>query len=129
MTRDEGANRFHPKWKKLWKNILEEKDLRAVVNLRPIETLIKKEVPNQKDNQKSGRIDIDLKVKKKKKKMKERKKKHWRYSSSPSPPSSSNDDSEESKFRNNEGKESIDSRFRVISDEDQYKYSFPPDMV
>ena len=57
------------------------------------------------------------------------KKKKQRYSSSPSPSSSSNDDSDESKCRNNEGKESTDSRFRVVSEEDQYKYSLPPDMT
>ena len=60
---------------------------------------------------------------------KDKKKKHRRYSSSPSPSSSSNDDSEESKYRNNEGKESRDFRFRVVSEEDQYKYSLPPDMA
>ena len=60
---------------------------------------------------------------------KNKKKKHWRYSSLPSPSSSSNDDSDESKYRNIEGKESTDSRFRVISEEDQYKYSLPPDMA
>ena len=60
---------------------------------------------------------------------KNKKKKHRRYSSSPSPSSSSNDDSDESKYRNNESKESTDSRFRVVSEEDQYKYSLPPDMA
>ena len=44
-----------------------------------------------------------------------------------SPSSSSNGDSDESKYRKNEGKESADSRFRVVSEEDQYKYSLPPD--
>ena len=39
---------------------------------------------------------------------KNKKKKHRRYSSSPSPSSSSNDDSDESKYRNNESKESTD---------------------
>ena len=47
----------------------------------------------------------------------------------PSPSSSSNDDSDESKYRNNEGEESTDSRFRVVSEENQYKYSLPPDMA
>ena len=42
-------------------------------------------------------------------------KKHRRYSSSPSPSSSPNDDSDESKYTNNEVKESTDSRFRVVS--------------
>ena len=56
-------------------------------------------------------------------------KKHRRYSSPPSPSSSSNDDSDESKYRNNEGKESTDSRFRVVFEEDQYKYRIPPDMA
>ena len=48
---------------------------------------------------------------------------------SPKRSSSSNDDSDKSKYRNNEGQESTDSRFRVISEEHQYKYSLPPDMV
>ena len=60
---------------------------------------------------------------------KNKKKKHWKYSSSPSPSSSSNDDSNESKYRNNEGKESTYSRFRVVSEEDQYKHSLSPDMT
>ena len=54
---------------------------------------------------------------------KNKKKKYRRCSSSPSPSSSSNEDSDESKNRNNEGKEGADSRFRVVSEEDQYKYS------
>ena len=45
----------------------------------------------------------------------------------PSPSSSTNDYSDDSKYRNNEGKESTDFRFRVVSEEDQYKYSLPPD--
>ena len=60
---------------------------------------------------------------------KNKKKNHWRYSSPPSPSSSSNDDLDESKYRNNKGKESADSRFRLVSEEDQYKYSLPPDMA
>ena len=52
---------------------------------------------------------------------------HQRYSSLPL--SSSNNNSDESKHRSNEGKESTDSRFWVISEEDQYKYNLPPDMV
>ena len=47
----------------------------------------------------------------------------------PSPSSSSNDDSDVSKYRNNEGKENTDSRFKVVSEENQYKYSLPPDMA
>ena len=47
----------------------------------------------------------------------------------PSPSSSSNDDSDVSKYRNNEGNENTDSRFKVVSEENQYKYSLPPDMA
>ena len=47
----------------------------------------------------------------------------------PSPSSSSNDDSDESKHRNSEVKESTDFRFMVVSEEDQYKHSLPPDMA
>ena len=60
---------------------------------------------------------------------KNKKKKHRKYSFSPSPSSSSNDVSDETKYENNEGKESTDSRFRVISEEDQYKYSLHPDIA
>ena len=60
---------------------------------------------------------------------KDKKKKHRRYSSSPSPSRWSNNDFDGSKYRNNEGKESTDSRFRVVSEEDQYKYSLPLDMA
>ena len=60
---------------------------------------------------------------------KNKKKKHQRYSSSPSPSGSSNNDSDESKYRNNERKESTNSRFRVVSEEDQHKYSLSPDMA
>ena len=49
---------------------------------------------------------------------KNKKEKHRKYSFSPSPSSSSNDVSDETKYENNEGKESTDSRFRVISEED-----------
>ena len=55
--------------------------------------------------------------------------KHLRYPSSPSPSSSSNHDSDKNKYRNNEGKKSINSRFKVVSEEDQYKYSLPTDMA
>ena len=60
---------------------------------------------------------------------KSKKKKQRRYSSSLSPSSSSNDDSDERKYRNKEGKESTYSRFRLVSEEDQYKYNLPPDMA
>ena len=60
---------------------------------------------------------------------KSKKKKHQRYSSSPSPSSSSNNDSDGSNYRNNEGKESTDSRFKVVSEEDQYKYSLLSDIT
>ena len=46
-----------------------------------------------------------------------------------SPSSSSNNDSDGSNYRNNEGKESTDSRFKVVSEEDQYKYSLLSDMA
>ena len=39
------------------------------------------------------------------------------------------DNSDENKDRSNEGKENTDFRFRVVSEEDQYKYSLHPDMV
>ena len=110
MTRHEGAKRTHPKWDNLSKNIL-----RVAVNLRTIEALIKKEVPHQKGGHKN-------------RSKKNKKKKHQRYSSSRSPSSSSIDNFDESKSRNNEGKESTGSRLRVVSEEDQYKYSLPPDM-
>ena len=77
---------------------------------------MKKEVPHRKGDQKSRRNDIDLEARK-------TKRKYRRCSSSPSLSSSSNEDSDESKYRNNEGKEGADSRFRVVSEEDQYKYS------
>ena len=70
-----------PKEGKL-KSTLKEKDLRIVENLRAIEALMKKEVPYQKDDQKSQRNDFDLEERKTKRK------KHRRYSSSPSPSSS-----------------------------------------
>ena len=54
---------------------------------------------------------------------KSKKKKHQRYSSLPSPSSSSGGNSDESKYRNNEGKENTDSRFRVVSEDNQYKYN------
>ena len=60
---------------------------------------------------------------------KSKKKKHRKYSSSRSPSSLSNDNSDESKYKNNEGKESTDSRFRVVPEEDQYQYSLPIDMA
>ena len=62
-------------------------------------------------------------------KQEDKKKKHRRYSSSPSTSSSSNDDSDKSQYRNNEGKGSTSFRFRVVSEEDQYKYSLLPDMA
>ena len=122
MTREEGAKRSHPKWENLWKNTLKEEDLRVAVNLRRIEALIKKEVPHRKGDQKVKEATSICKQEGKKKK-------HQRYSSSPSTSSSSNDDSDESKHWNNEGKESTDSIFRVVSEEDEYKYSLPPDMA
>ena len=47
----------------------------------------------------------------------------------PSSSNSPNDHSDESKYRKNESKESTDSRFRVASEEDQYKYSLPLDIT
>ena len=122
MTRDEGAKKSQPKWGKLWKNTLKEKKLRVAVNLWTIEALMNKEIPHRKGDQKSQRSNINIETRK-------RKKKHLRYSSSPSPSSSSNDDSDESKYRNSEGKKSTDSRFRVVSEEVQYKYSLNLDMA
>ena len=84
--------------------------------------LMKKEIPHRKGDQK-----IEETTRSRSKKNKE--KKHRVYSSSPSPSSLSNDDSDESKYRNNEGKESTDSRHRGVSEEDQYKYSLPSDMA
>ena len=60
---------------------------------------------------------------------KSKKKKHRKYSSSRSPSSLSNDNSDESKYKNNEGKENTDSRFRMVPEEDQYQYSLPIDMA
>ena len=116
MTKDKGAKRSHSKWENLWKNTLKYKDLRAAVNLRMIEALMKKEVHHRKGDQKIQRNDIDLEARK-------AEKKHERHTFSPSPSTSSNDDSDESKYRNNEGKERTDSKFRVVSEEDQHKYS------
>ena len=59
---------------------------------------------------------------------KNKRKKHRRYTFSPSP-SSLSDNSDESKYRNNEGKESTDFRFRMVFEEDQYKQSLPPDIA
>ena len=47
----------------------------------------------------------------------------------PSPSSLSIGDSDESKYMNYKGKESTDSRFSVVSEEDQFKYSLPSDMT
>ena len=77
---------------------------------------MKKEVHHRKGDQKIQRNDIDLEARKPEKK-------HERHSFSPSPSTSFNDDSDENKYRNNEGKECTDSRFRVVSEEDQHKYS------
>ena len=64
MTRDEGAKRYYPKWETNCKNTLIEKDLRAAVNLRAIEALMKKEVPHRKSDQKSRRNEFDLEARK-----------------------------------------------------------------
>ena len=86
---------------------------------------MKKEVLPQKDDQKSQKKNW---TRSKTKKRIENKK--WqRYSPLPSPSSSSNDNSDESKHRNNEGKEGTASRFRVFPEEDQYKYILPPEIA
>ena len=103
-----------------WKNTLKEKDLRFAVNLWTIEAL--RRASPKKQSKKSKKWYRSRSKKNKKKK-------HQRYSSSPSQWSSSNDDSDESKYKNIGGKESKDYRFRVVSDEDQYKYILLPDMV
>ena len=100
----------------------QRKNLRVAVNLWTIEALMNKEIPHRKGDQKSQRSNINIETRK-------RKKKHLRYSSSPSPSSSSNDGSDESKYRNSEGKKSTDSRFRVVSEEVQYNYSLNLDMA
>ena len=101
------------KWENLWKNTLKEKDLRVAVNLQTIEALMKKEVPHRKSDQKIWRNDIDLEARKAKGKRIED------IHLSLSPSSSSNEDSDQIKYRNNEGTESAESRFRVVSVEDQ----------
>ena len=54
---------------------------------------------------------------------KNKKEYHRRHSYLPSSLSSSNDNSDENKYI------SKDPRFRVVSENDQYKYSLPPDMA
>ena len=49
-----------PKLEHLSKNNLKEKYLNVPINLRAIEALMKKQVPPQKDDQKSRRNDINL---------------------------------------------------------------------
>ena len=121
MSRGEGAKRSRPKWENLWKNTLKEKYLRVAVNLRAIEALMKKEVPHRKGDQKNRR-DIDLEARKTKRKS--RGDIHLRHH-----PKAHLMTILKSKYRNNEGKEIRDFRFRVVSEEDQYKYSLPPDMA
>ena len=81
---------------------------------------MKKEAPHRKCDQKSRRSEIDLESK--------RKSMGNIYLHHHHQPSYS-DNSDENKDRSNEGKENTDFRFRVVSEEDQYKYSLHPDMV
>ena len=74
--------------------------------------------------EKDLKVVVNLRSRSKKNKTK----KHRRYSSLQSPSSSSNDGSDEIKYRNNEGKKGTYSRFRVVSEENQYKCSLPPDI-
>ena len=122
MTSDEEAKRSLLKLENLWKNILKEKDQSRSKSLDHRSTDEERSPSRKRWSKKSNKRHQSRSKKNKKKK-------HWRYSSSPSPSSSSNSDSDESKYWNNEGKESTDSRFRVVSEEDQYKYSLPPDMA
>ena len=117
MTRDDGARGSHTK---LLKEHPRRKRPKFAVNLWTIEALRR---PSPKKQSKKSKKWYRSRSKKNKKL------KHRRYSSSPSPWSSSNDDSDEIKYRNIGGKESKDYRFRVVSDEDQYKYILLPDMV
>ena len=112
-----GAKRSHPKWENVWKNIVKEKDLRVAVFLRVIEGGMKEEVPYRKDDQKKRKKRHRCRSKKNKKEY------HWRHSYLPSSSSSPNDNSDENKYI------STDSRFRVVSENHQYKYSLPPDMA
>ena len=110
MTRDEGAKKSHPKRE----NLSSEHS--------------KRKRPKSRSRSLSDRSTDEERSPSPKRRSKKSKKRR-QYPSSPSTSCSSNGDYGESKDRINEGKGSTDSRFRMVSEEDHYNYSLPPDMV
>ena len=122
-------NKYWPKAGEPLKEHPEQKDLRVIFQSSSDRSTDKEGSPSPKRWSKKLKKRRWSRKKIKKKEKIDLKNQKDGYSSSTSPSSSSNDNSDESKYRNNEGKENTDSRFRVVSDEDQYKYSLPPDMT